>query len=80
MMRLHVVRQKHNAHRRILGTYALSRDKPFICLGRRHSDIENYDIRVVLVDETKKGFGLARLGNDLEPPFCKEAFDTFSEE
>jgi hypothetical protein len=47
---------------------------------RRHPDVHDYQLGLVLAYERQQVVGVARLSNDLEPGPCEEARESLAEE
>jgi hypothetical protein len=64
----------------VLGTDSLSGTEALVGVRRRHPDIDDRDIGLVLADRGQERGSLPCLGDDLDPGLAEQAGEPFTEQ
>ena len=79
--RLDVLRQDEDADlRAVLGADRLRGPEALVGVGRRHPDVDDRDVGVVLADGDEERVGVADLGDDLEAGLDQQPGDPLAQE
>ena len=77
---LDVLGEEHDAHVRMAAADLVRRLDAFVGLGRRHADVHDGHVGLVLVDRREQLVGVGRLGDDIDALAAHERRDALAQQ